>query len=119
MDNWSSHLRYAIVFDMDTKALKANKVSLPDAYTKIKQVMEANNYISQQKSVYFGQSDEEDASKCIQVIQMLGAIYSWFDICVKDIQMLVIEAKSDLKPNLFTKISKMNLKTAKANKYKV
>jgi virulence-associated protein VapD len=57
--------------------------------------MEANNFIWQQGSVYFG-NEKINAVNCVLTIQKLAKQYSWFMACVKDVRMLRIEENNNL-----------------------
>jgi len=78
---------YAVTFDIDTNCL--------NAYGDIRKFMEANNFIWQQGSVYFG-NEKINAINCVITIQKLAKQYSWFMACVKDVRMLRIEENNNL-----------------------
>ena len=78
---------YAVTFDIDTNCL--------NDYGDIRKFMEANNFIWQQGSVYFG-NEKINAVNCVLTIQKLAKQYSWFMACVKDVRMLRIEENNNL-----------------------
>ena len=88
---------YAVTFDIDTNCL-SNEYHTPsstNAYGDIRKFMEANDFIWQQGSVYFG-NDNMNAVRCVRVIQKLAKAYPWFSACAKDVRMLRIEEDNDL-----------------------
>ncbi len=88
---------YAVTFDIDTNCLNNNyhNESSTNAYGDIRKFMEANDFVWQQGSVYFG-NENINAVKCVTIVQKLAKKYSWFGACVKDIRMLRIEENNDL-----------------------
>jgi len=90
---------YAITFDIDTNCLsdQYHNESSTNAYGDIRKFMEANHFVWQQGSVYFG-DDTINAVNCVMIIQKLAKTYSWFSACVKDVRMLRIEENNDLMP---------------------
>ena len=90
---------YAVVFDIDTNCISGNSntPSYPNAYGDIRKFMEANHFVWQQRSLYFGDATV-NAVTCVMTIQALSRTYSWLSICVRDIRMLRIEENNDLLP---------------------
>jgi len=88
---------YAIMFDIDTE--RYDTPSSNNAYGDIRKFMEANGFVWQQGSVYFGDKNMT-AVKCVIVVQKLAKVYPWFTACVKDVRMLRIEENNDLMPAL-------------------
>jgi virulence-associated protein VapD len=88
---------YAVLFDIDTQCLNDNyhNNSYPNAYGDIRKFMEANNFVWQQGSVYFG-NENVTAVSCVLTVQKLAKQYVWFATCVKDVRMLRIEENNDL-----------------------
>jgi len=88
---------YAVTFDIDTNCLSEqyHNDSSTNAYGDIRKFMEANNFIWQQGSVYFG-NEKINAVNCVLTIQKLAKQYSWFMACVKDVRMLRIEENNNL-----------------------
>ena len=101
MKGWNAKVRYAIAFDLDVEQLKIHYSSnYNNAYADIKRVFESFGFLNQQGSLYFGQSEEENAVKCMLAVQTISRQFTWFDVCVRDIRMLRIEDNNDLKPVL-------------------
>ena len=92
---------YAITFDIDTNCLgeQYHTPSSNNAYGDIRKFMEANGFVWQQGSVYFG-DENMTAVKCVIAVQKLAKVYPWFTACVKDVRMLRIEENNDLMPAL-------------------
>ena len=88
---------YAVTFDIDTNCLDSNYHgnNYQNAYGDIRKFMEANNFVWQQGSVYFG-NENITAVTCVLTIQKLANTYPWLTACVKDIRMLRIEENNDL-----------------------
>jgi virulence-associated protein VapD len=91
---------YAVTFDIDTSCLNEHyhNDSSNNAYGDIRKFMEANGFIWQQGSVYFGDPVKISAVTCVTVVQRLAKQYAWFPTCVKDVRMLRIEENNDLMP---------------------
>jgi virulence-associated protein VapD len=91
---------YAVTFDIDTNCLNEqyHTNSSNNAYGDIRRFMEANGFIWQQGSVYFGDESKINAVTCVTTVQKLAKQYSWFTTCVKDVRMLKIEENNDLLP---------------------
>lgn len=90
---------YAITFDIDTDALRANyhNTSFNNAYKEIKRVLvDEFGFTWQQGSVYFG-SNEITPVTCSLAIQTLTNRFPWFSQSVRDLRMLRIEENNDLK----------------------
>ncbi len=94
-------MTYAISFDLDTQILQEvyPSASWNSAYADIRNFLEANGFIHQQGSVYFG-SDAIDVVACVMVAQSLAAEFPWFEPSIRDIRMLRIEDNNDLMPAL-------------------
>lgn len=92
---------YAIVFDLDTKALEQYypNTSWQNAYRDIEQFLSEFGFQRQQGSVYFG-DEQVDAVTCVTAVQELSETYNWFEKSVNDIRMLRIEEFNDLMPAL-------------------
>lgn len=91
---------YAIAFDMDTDALKANYhvPSYNNAYGDIGKFLKTRGFTAHvQGSLYFGDSTVT-AVTCVLAIQDLTRQHPWFGTSVRDIRMLRIEENNDLKP---------------------
>jgi virulence-associated protein VapD len=90
---------YAIVFDMDTAALKENypTESFENAYTEIRNVLEKLGFQWMQGSTYFG-GDKIDAVRCVMAIIEVTRQCEWFAESVRDVRMLRIEENNDLMP---------------------
>ncbi len=61
-------------------------------------VLEDEEFLRRQGSVYFGEPDRVDAVTCVLVAQRLANELPWFSQCVRDIRMLRIEENNDLGP---------------------
>lgn len=94
-------MMYAIVFDLDTKALEQYypNTSWQNAYRDIEQFLSEFGFQRQQGSVYFG-DEQVDAVTCVTAVQELSETYNWFEKSVNDIRMLRIEEFNDLMPAL-------------------
>lgn len=92
---------YAIAFDLDTQILQEvyPNASWNNAYYDIRSFMEANGFIHQQGSVYFGDSTIDPVT-CVLVAQKMSETFAWFTPSVRDIRMLRIDDNNDLKPAL-------------------
>lgn len=89
---------YAIAFDLDQNILSETypNDSYTNAYNDIKRVLRDFGFVTQQKSVYFGNG--VDAVGCVLAVQALARKYAWFVPSIKDIRMLRIEDNNDLRP---------------------
>ncbi|MDA3875698.1 MAG: hypothetical protein PF483_01270 [Halothiobacillus sp.] len=99
---------YAITFDFDTDALKAeyHNPSYNNAYSEVRKVLtDEFGFAWQQGSVYFG-DDTVDAVVCVIAVQTLKNRFSWFEPSVRDIRMLRIDEDNDLGPALGRKGAK-------------
>lgn len=99
---------YAITFDFDTEALKANYhvASYNNAYTDVRKVLtDEFGFFWQQGSVYFG-DESVDAVVCVMAVQELKRRFTWFEPSVRDIRMLRIDEDNDLGPALGRKGAK-------------
>ncbi len=92
---------YAISFDLDTQILQEiyPSASWNNADADIRNFLEANGFIHQQGSVYFG-SEAIDVVTCVMAAQNLAAEFPWFEPSIRDIRMLRIEDNNDLMPAL-------------------
>src|SRR5205809_4778782 len=89
---------YAIAFDMDVEALRANYGDpYNNAYLEIRRVLQRHGFTWQQGSVYFG-GDAVTAVTCVLAAQDLARSLPWFAASVRDIRMLRIEELNDLMP---------------------
>lgn len=89
---------YAIAFDMDIEALRANYGDpYNNAYLEVRRVLQRHGFAWQQGSVYFG-GEEVTAVTCVLAAQDLARSLPWFAISVRDIRMLRIEELNDLMP---------------------
>jgi len=89
---------YAIAFDMDIEALRANYGDpYNNAYLEIRRVLQRHGFTWQQGSVYFG-SEAVTAVTCVLAAQDLARSLPWFAASVRDIRMLRIEELNDLMP---------------------
>ena len=87
---------YAIAFDMDIEALRANYGDpYNNAYLEIRRVLQRHGFAWQQGSVYFG-GPEVTAVTCVLAAQDLARSLPWFAASVRDIRMLRIEELNDL-----------------------
>jgi virulence-associated protein VapD len=87
---------YAIAFDMDIEALRANYGDpYNNAYLEIRKVLLQHGFAWQQGSVYFG-GDAVTAVTCVLAAQDLAQKLPWFASSVRDIRMLRIEELNDL-----------------------
>jgi virulence-associated protein VapD len=68
-----------------------------NAYVEIRRVLEAQGFLWQQGSVYFGGSAVTAASVMVAVIELTTRL-PWFAASVRDIRMLRIEELNDLMP---------------------
>lgn len=92
---------YAITFDLDTQILQEvyPSTSWNNAYSDIRNFLEAKGFDHMQGSVYFGRP-EIDVVSCIVAAQELATAFDWFEPSVRDIRMLRIEENNDLLPAL-------------------
>jgi virulence-associated protein VapD len=89
---------YAIAFDMDIEQLRVHYGDpYNNAYVEIRRVLEAQGFLWQQGSVYFGGSAVTAASVMVAVIELTTRL-PWFAASVRDIRMLRIEELNDLMP---------------------
>src|SRR5947209_12139922 len=89
---------YAIAFDMDIDALRANYGDpYNNAYLEIRRVLQRHGFTWQQGSVYFG-GPEINAVTCVLAAIDLARSLPWFAGSVRDIRMLRIEEMNDLMP---------------------
>ncbi|MCI0457663.1 MAG: virulence factor [Gemmataceae bacterium] len=89
---------YAIAFDMDIEALRANYGDpYNNAYLDIRRVLLRHSFTWQQGSVYLG-GDAVTAVTCVLAAQDLARSLPWFAASVRDIRMLRIEELNDLMP---------------------
>ena len=89
---------YAIAFDMDIEALRANYGDpYNNAYLEIRRVLQRHGFTWQQGTVYFG-GDTVTAVTCVLAAQDLARSLPWFAASVRDIRMLRIEELNDLMP---------------------
>jgi virulence-associated protein VapD len=89
---------YAIAFDMDIEALRANYGDpYNNAYLEIRRVLQRHGFTWQQGSVYFG-SEAVTAVTCVLAAQDLARSLPWFAASVRGIRMLRIEELNDLMP---------------------
>lgn len=89
---------YAIAFDMDIEALRANYGDpYNNAYLEIRRVLQEHGFAWQQGSVYFG-SPETNPVTCVLAAMDLARRLPWFAASVRDIRMLRIEELNDLMP---------------------
>src|SRR5437870_10085370 len=89
---------YAIAFDMDIEALRANYGDpYNNAYLEMRRVLQRHGFTWQQGSVYFG-GEAVTAVTCVLAAQDLARSLSWFDASVLGIRMVRIEGVNDLMP---------------------
>src|SRR5207248_2206102 len=89
---------YAIAFDLDIEALRANYGDpYNNAYLEIRRVLQRHGFAWQQGSVYFG-AEAVTAVTCVLAAQGLARSLPWFAASVRDIRMLRIEEINDLMP---------------------
>ncbi|WP_104714372.1 virulence factor [Helicobacter cetorum] len=90
---------YAIVFDLDTKALEKHypNSNWRKAYEDIALFLQDYGFTKQQGSTYFGDS-LVNAISCVTAVQDLSLEFEWLEFCVKDMRMLRIEDNNDLMP---------------------
>ncbi len=97
-DFWRAGRVYAIAFDMDIEALRANYGDpYNNAYLEIRQILQSHGFSWQQGSVYFG-GEEVTAITCVLAAQNLAQSLPWFAVSIRDIRMLRIEELNDLMP---------------------
>jgi virulence-associated protein VapD len=98
---------YAIAFDMDIEALRANYGEpYNNAYLEIRRVLQRHGFTWQQGSVYFG-GETVTAVTCVLAAQDLARSLAWFAASVRDIRMLRIEELNDLMPAVQQAIGQM------------
>ena len=89
---------YAIAFDMDSDALKANYGEpYNNAYGEMRKVLQKQGFSWQQGSMSFG-GDTINAVTCVLAAMELSRTLPWFAASVRDIRMLRIEEFNDLMP---------------------
>jgi virulence-associated protein VapD len=89
---------YAIAFDVDIEALRANYGDpYNNAYLEIRKVLQKRGFNWQQGSVYFG-GERINAVTCVLAAIDLARSLPWFAASVRDIRMLNIEELNDLMP---------------------
>jgi virulence-associated protein VapD len=89
---------YAIAFDMDIEALRANYGDpYNNAYLEIRRVLARHGFSWQQGSVYFG-GEAVTSVTCVLAAMDLARSLPWFAASVRDIRMLRIEELNDLMP---------------------
>src|SRR5438105_12412090 len=89
---------YAIAFDMDIEALRANYGDpYNNAYLEIRKVLQRHGFAWQQGSVYFG-GEAVTAVTCVLAAQDLARTLPWLAASVRDIRMLRIDELNDLMP---------------------
>ena len=89
---------YAIAFDMDIEALRANFGDpYNNAYLEIRRVLQGHGFTWQQGSVYFG-GEAVTSVTCVLAAIDLTQSLPWFAASVRDIRMLRIEELNDLMP---------------------
>ena len=89
---------YAIAFDMDIDALRANYGDpYNNAYLEIRRVLQGHGFTWQQGSVYFG-GEIVTSVTCVLAAIDLARSLPWFAASVRDIRMLRIEELNDLMP---------------------
>jgi virulence-associated protein VapD len=88
---------YAIVFDFDTQTLEQlyPGPSWRNAYTDVRNYLQARGFEWRQGSTYFG-DETVDAVRCVTVVQRMSRAFPWFAASVRDIRMLRIEENNDL-----------------------
>jgi virulence-associated protein VapD len=97
-DFWRANRVYALAFDMDIDALRANYGDpYNNAYLEIRRIIQAHGFTWQQGSVYFG-GDSVTAVTCVLAAQDLARSLPWFAASLRDIRMLRIEELNDLMP---------------------
>ena len=89
---------YAIVFDMDTDAMKEayQGNSWQNGYGEIGNVLAGHGFKRKQGSTYFG--PDADAVSTVLAVQDVKRQLDWFASSVRDIRMLRIEEDNDLMP---------------------
>lgn len=90
---------YAIAFDLETELLQEHypAASWQNGYRDVRRVLEAEGFIWQQGSVYFG-DDTVNPVKCVLTAQRLTRELPWFEAVARDVPMLRIEENNDLGP---------------------
>ena len=89
---------YALAFDMDIDALRANDGDpYNNAYLEIRRVLQRHGFSWHQGGVYFGGANVS-AVTCVLAAQDLAQSLAWFAASVRDIRMLRIEELNDLMP---------------------
>src|SRR5579885_1749849 len=89
---------YAIAFDMDIDALRANYGDpYNNAYLEIRRVLQRHGFAWQQGSVYFG-GETVTSVTCVLAAMDLARSLPWFAASVRDIRMLRSEELNDLMP---------------------
>ncbi|MCI0462570.1 MAG: virulence factor [Gemmataceae bacterium] len=89
---------YAIAFDIDSEALRANYGDpYNNGYLEIRKVLQRHGFTWQQGSVYFGGEGVTSVTCVLAAIDLTRAL-PWFAASVRDIRMLRIEELNDLMP---------------------
>jgi virulence-associated protein VapD len=89
---------YAIAFDMDIEALRANYGDpYNNAYLEIRRVLQRHGFTWQQGSIYFG-GEPVTSVTCVLAAMDLTRSLPWFAASVRDIRMLRIDELNDLMP---------------------
>jgi virulence-associated protein VapD len=89
---------YALAFDMDREALRANYGDpYNNADLKIRKVLQRHGFTWQRGSVYFG-GEAVTSVSCVLAAMDLARALPWFAASVRDIRMLRIEELNDLMP---------------------
>src|SRR5437016_7098999 len=89
---------YAIAFDMDIDALRANYGDpYNNAYLEIRRVLLRHGFTWQQGSVYFGGESVTSVTSVLAAMDLARSL-PWFAASVRDIRMLRIEELNDLMP---------------------
>lgn len=91
---------YAIIFSLDTEALRVNHPALPpwqEACVEIGRLLMDFGFVRQQGNVWFGE-ERVNAVTCVRTAQRLARELPWFAASVRDFRMLRIEDADDLHP---------------------
>jgi virulence-associated protein VapD len=91
---------YALTFDLDTEALQEAypNPNYKNAYADIRKILIQENFTWTQGSVYFGDKDKVNLTKCILAAKRLAKELPWFLASVRDLRMLRIEETNDVLP---------------------
>ncbi len=93
-------LLYAIIFALDSEALRVNHPALPpwqEASVEIGRLLTDGGFVRQQGNVWFG-GERINAVTCVRTAQRLARELPWFAASVRDFRMLRIEDADDLRP---------------------